>query len=113
EEDQPIVELQTDKMITELTAPTKGTVTEILIKEGTTIPVGTTILTIETEGTTPETENAVDKPSQKSSQNSFSRHSKATDQPLTGTKSTKFSRSKRIKAAPHTKKVAREHGVEI
>lgn len=113
EEDQPIVELQTDKMITELTAPTKGTVTEILIKEGTTIPVGTTILTIETEGTTPETENAVDKPSQKSPQNSFSRHSKATGKPLTGTKSTKFSGPRRIKAAPYTRKVARELGVDI
>ena len=45
--DQPIIELQTEKMVTELSAPVAGTISKVHIEEGQTIPVGTTILEIE------------------------------------------------------------------
>ena len=49
EQDQPVVEVQTDKVNAELTAPTTGKVNKILFSEGETVEVGRTIFTIQTE----------------------------------------------------------------
>ncbi|MFD6440135.1 dihydrolipoamide acetyltransferase family protein [Peribacillus sp. NPDC060186] len=56
-QDQPIVEVQTDKVNAELTAPTTGVVKKILFSEGDTVEVGTTIFTIQEENdiSVPET----------------------------------------------------------
>ena len=40
-EDEPIVELETDKVSVEVTSPTSGVLSEISIKEGETVGVGT------------------------------------------------------------------------
>ncbi|MGE7761218.1 dihydrolipoamide acetyltransferase family protein [Peribacillus sp. NPDC097895] len=48
-QDQPIVEVQTDKVNAELTAPTTGVVKKILFSEGDIVEVGTTIFTIQEE----------------------------------------------------------------
>ena len=40
-EDEPLVELETDKVSVEVTAPTSGVLSEISIKEGETVGVGT------------------------------------------------------------------------
>jgi len=54
--DQPLVEVQTEKMVAEISSPVSGTIKEILIEPGTTITVGTTIIKIEEEnGTNVET----------------------------------------------------------
>ncbi|WP_010171287.1 dihydrolipoamide acetyltransferase family protein [Bacillus coahuilensis] len=45
--DTPLVEVQTDKMTAEIPAPITGTVREIIIKEGNTVNVGTTLLVME------------------------------------------------------------------
>lgn len=45
--DQPILEVQTDKVNAELPAPASGVVTEIFFAEGDTVHVGTTLLTID------------------------------------------------------------------
>ncbi|GIO08790.1 dihydrolipoyllysine-residue acetyltransferase component of pyruvate dehydrogenase complex [Brevibacillus reuszeri] len=45
--DQPILEVQTDKVNAELSAPASGVVTEIFFAEGDTVHVGTTLLTID------------------------------------------------------------------
>ena len=49
-EDDPIVELETDKASVEVPASDGGTVTEILVSEGDEVSVGQTILKVETEG---------------------------------------------------------------
>ncbi|MBK5481756.1 2-oxo acid dehydrogenase subunit E2 [Peribacillus sp. TH16] len=56
-QDQPIVEVQTDKVNAELTAPATGVVKEILFTEGDIVEVGTTIFTIQEENdiSVPET----------------------------------------------------------
>ncbi|MFS0644409.1 dihydrolipoamide acetyltransferase family protein [Siminovitchia sp. 179-K 8D1 HS] len=102
--DQPLVEVQTEKMVAELTSPANGTVKEILVDIGKTIPVGTTILTIASEqGSDPAPFNAKKEgaisaiPIQKSMI-----MEKPRQDPL-----------KRVKAAPYTRKVAREHDVDI
>ncbi|WP_339226668.1 dihydrolipoamide acetyltransferase family protein [Oceanobacillus sp. FSL K6-2867] len=109
EEDQPIVELQTEKMVAELTAPAKGIVKEIYIAEGTTIPVGTTILTIEAEDSIKKTESSA---TQKE-ESSHSVQSAVSDGYKTQTKLAKTNGPKRIKAAPYTRKIARELDVDI
>jgi len=44
---QPIVEVQTDKVTTELTAPVAGTVRQIVAREGDVVPVGSVLCVIE------------------------------------------------------------------
>jgi len=48
--DQPLVEVQTDKMVAELTSPCSGIVKEIRIEVGETVQVGTSLLYIEADG---------------------------------------------------------------
>ena len=40
-EDEPLVEIQTDKTTVEIPSPAGGTVTKILVEEGAVVPVGT------------------------------------------------------------------------
>ncbi len=47
---EPIAEIETDKVTTELTAPTSGTLSELLIAEGTTVPIGTALVRIRAQG---------------------------------------------------------------
>ena len=47
---EPIAEIETDKVTTELTAPTSGTLSELLIAEGTTVPIGTALVRILAQG---------------------------------------------------------------
>jgi len=45
-EDDPLVEIQTDKTTVEIPSPAAGTVTSILVEEGKVVPVGTVIVVI-------------------------------------------------------------------
>src|SRR2546421_5157351 len=45
-EDDPLVEIQTDKTTVEIPSPAAGTVTKILVAEGETVPVGTVLVVI-------------------------------------------------------------------
>ncbi|PKR86604.1 dihydrolipoamide acetyltransferase family protein [Heyndrickxia camelliae] len=83
--DQPLVEVQTDKMTAELPSPISGVVRDILIEEGTNVSVGTTLLIIDTEEMHLDFSDRPEKPLPK----------------------------KRIIAAPHTRRIARELGVNI
>src|SRR5215218_134469 len=48
EADEPLVEISTDKVETEIPAPAGGRLKEILVKPGQTVDVGTVLATIET-----------------------------------------------------------------
>jgi pyruvate/2-oxoglutarate dehydrogenase complex dihydrolipoamide acyltransferase (E2) component len=59
-EDDPLVEIQTDKTIVEIPSPAAGTIARILVAEGEVVAVGTVLVTIGEDGATPaETEPAV------------------------------------------------------
>ena len=45
-EDDPLVEIQTDKTTVEIPSPAAGTVTRILVGEGEIVPVGTVLVVI-------------------------------------------------------------------
>lgn len=85
--DEPIVEVQTDKMVAEIPAPKSGVVKEIVVGTGETISVGTTVMIIEDESA------VITQPSKEQPENK--------------------SKSKRIMASPYTRKIARENGINI
>src|SRR2546429_8968730 len=45
--DQPLLEVETDKVALEIPSPAAGYLTEVLVKEGETVPVGTLIARLE------------------------------------------------------------------
>ena len=55
---EPLVEIITDKVNVEMPSPESGTLLEILVPEGKTVPAGTTIALLETERTSPDTATA-------------------------------------------------------
>ena len=52
-EDDPLVEIQTDKTTVEIPSPAAGTVTSILVSEGEVVPVGTVLVVIGGDGSGP------------------------------------------------------------
>jgi 2-oxoisovalerate dehydrogenase E2 component (dihydrolipoyl transacylase) len=52
-EDDPLVEIQTDKTTVEIPSPAAGKVTQILVEEGAVVPVGTVLVVIGGDGTGP------------------------------------------------------------
>jgi pyruvate/2-oxoglutarate dehydrogenase complex dihydrolipoamide acyltransferase (E2) component len=64
-EDDPLVEVQTDKTTVEIPSPAAGKVTSILVEEGSIVPVGTVLVVIGGDGATaaaPATKPAESKP---------------------------------------------------
>jgi pyruvate dehydrogenase E2 component (dihydrolipoamide acetyltransferase) len=55
-EDDPLVEIQTDKTTVEIPSPTAGKVTQILVEEGKVVPVGTVLVVIGGDGAGPREE---------------------------------------------------------
>ncbi|RXZ00242.1 dihydrolipoamide acetyltransferase family protein [Fictibacillus sp. S7] len=102
--DQPLVEVQTDKVTAELPSPVAGKVTDILVKEGETVTVGTVLLCLESEGASavPQTPKSQE-PLMEAGADSSSSSGQASLAML----------NKRVLAAPYTRKVARDHGVDI
>ena len=92
--DQPLVEVQTDKMVAELPSPASGVVKDIVIDKGNTVSVGTTLLVLEEAG---GKEKAL---SAEPMLEYIAQPNKKTERLF-------------IKAAPYTRKIAREVGVDI
>jgi pyruvate/2-oxoglutarate dehydrogenase complex dihydrolipoamide acyltransferase (E2) component len=85
-EDDPLVEIQTDKTTVEIPSPAAGRVTRILVAEGKVVPVGTVLVVIgESDGDEPRADDAPPRP---------------------GT-------SVRVRATPLVRRVAQELGVEL
>lgn len=99
--DQPLVEVQTDKMVAELPSPGAGTVKEIIIDTGTTVQVGTTLLYIEGEGSPAAAAEA--KPAGKTEGQAEKKEEKKTF----------ISSFNRVLATPYTRKIARDHNINI
>ena len=102
-EDQPVAEVETDKAVVEVPAPVNGTVREILAEEGEMVPVGTVIITFDVDGEATEesepsaTEGTTDED----------------DSEPAGTEAEAESTGGRTFAAPSTRRLARELGVDI
>jgi pyruvate dehydrogenase E2 component (dihydrolipoamide acetyltransferase) len=88
-EDDPLVEIQTDKTTVEIPSPAAGKVAKILVGEGEVVPVGTVLVVIG-DGAAPASE-APEKPKP----------------------SNKLPRGERVRATPLVRKVAQELGVDL
>jgi pyruvate dehydrogenase E2 component (dihydrolipoyllysine-residue acetyltransferase) len=94
-EDQPLVEIQTDKTTVEIPSPAAGKVARIFVEEGQTVPVGTVLVAIGEDGAAPPDEEqprAEPAPQQEAA-------SSAADE--------------RVRATPLVRKVAQELGVDL
>ncbi|MCM3732919.1 2-oxo acid dehydrogenase subunit E2 [Fictibacillus nanhaiensis] len=108
--DQPLVEVQTDKVTAELPSPAAGTIKDIKVKEGDVVTVGSVILTIEASSSI-QSEKKIEEPANIEEQ-------PVVDKIVAAPKNTVFAGgvatlNKRILAAPFTRKIARENGVDI
>jgi len=93
-EDQPLVEIQTDKTTVEIPSPAAGKVTSILVAEGDVVPVGTVLVVIGGDGTEPalpEASNTV----------------------LQAQAPAPTERPARVQATPLVRRIAAELGVEL
>jgi pyruvate/2-oxoglutarate dehydrogenase complex dihydrolipoamide acyltransferase (E2) component len=85
-EDEPLVEIQTDKTTVEIPSPAAGVVSKILVDEGQVVPVGTVLVVIGGDGVRP----APSPPSDKVSQG-----------------------AQKVRATPLVKRLAKELGVDL
>ena len=85
-EDDPLVEIATDKTTVEIPSPASGPVSRILVAEGEVVPVGTVLVVIGGDGSTPGPEKAAPQP---------------------------VAREEKVRATPLVRKVAAELGVDL
>lgn len=98
--DQPVAEVQTDKMVAELPSPASGIVKKIVVEEGETVEVGTVLLYIENEDG-----HQADKMDKKEM------NVKERKEPEK--RNTPPSPFGRVLATPYTRKIARDHQINI
>ncbi len=104
--DQPLVEVQTDKMVAELTSPCSGVIKEIIIEAGETVHVGTSLIYIEADDKSSKKEHVVQPKVEKVTL-------KQNVQPKNVLTTTSITSFNRVLAAPYTRKIAREHDINI
>ena len=99
-EDDPLVEIQTDKTTVEIPSPAAGKVSRILVAEGETVPVGTVLVVIGGDGAAPPAEE--EQP----------RAEPAPQQDTSGVRSRPGPEG-RVRATPLVRRLAQELGVDL
>lgn len=108
-EDQPMVEVMTDKATVEIPSPVKGTVSELLAKEGQTIEVGKVIIRIAENGKTAQPKAASPEPMKAPTSSVM----KPTERVVQAIPSAEEPLPFNILATPATRKLARDLTVDI
>ena len=103
-EDDPLVEIQTDKTTVEIPSPAAGTVTRILVEEGKVVPVGTVLVVIggEPDGDQPRAEAPPEASTEDASARAESEGQSLGPVP-----------AGRVRATPLVRRVAQELGVDL
>jgi len=99
-EDDPLVEIQTDKTTVEIPSPAAGTVARILVEEGKVVPVGTVLVVIG-NGSAADPHISVPKAPQKPVSGSEPQSPKG------------MSRTGPVRATPVVRRIAQELGVDL
>jgi pyruvate/2-oxoglutarate dehydrogenase complex dihydrolipoamide acyltransferase (E2) component len=100
-EDQPLVEIQTDKTTVEVPSPAAGKVARIMVEEGKVVPVGTVLVVIGEDGAAPteaDEPRADEAPPKK---------------PPSGGQAPGPARAGRVRATPLVRRLAQELGVDL
>jgi pyruvate/2-oxoglutarate dehydrogenase complex dihydrolipoamide acyltransferase (E2) component len=98
-EDDPLVEIQTDKTTVEIPSPAAGKVAKILVGEGEVVPVGTVLVVIG-DGAAPATEAATEPEPERAAEPSNKLLQERAP-------------AERVRATPLVRKVAQELGVDL
>ena len=96
-EDDPLVEIATDKTTVEIPSPAAGRVSRILVAEGEVVPVGTVLVVIGGDGA----------PSRPSAER------RARPQPPPAATASVYQSQARVQATPVVRRVAQELGVDL
>src|SRR5712671_6239557 len=105
-EDDPLVEIATDKTTVEIPSPAAGVVTSILVAEGEVVPVGTVLVVISANGAAPSEprpERTVPAPARDESSQASDKSSHASDESSQG----------KVRATPLVRRLAEELGVDL
>jgi pyruvate dehydrogenase E2 component (dihydrolipoamide acetyltransferase) len=97
-EDDPLVEIQTDKTTVEIPSPAAGTVARILVQEGQVVPVGTVLVVIGADGSPTDEQPRAEPAPQRRSKASGSE-----PQPV----------EERVRATPLVRRLAQELDVDL
>ena len=97
-EDEPLVEIQTDKASVEVPSPVAGTISRILVAEGDVIPVGTVIVVIGEEGADADPAKTREEPRESG---------------ITSASTTAADERPRVQATPLVRRIAEELGVDL
>ncbi len=124
--DEPLFEISTDKVDAEIPSPAEGVLTEILVKEGETVPINTVVARIGAEGEAakgpaPRPEPASEKApapaaaAQVAAPKAAAPSTQAPAQPPApaATRDEKAALRRKTKSSPVVQKIAGEHGVDI
>ena len=98
-EDQPLVEIQTDKTTVEIPSPAAGKVAQILVEEGKVVPVGTILVVIGEDGAAQPAEDQPRAEPAPSARPEGQAPRRAPDG--------------RVRATPLVRRLAQEHGVDL
>jgi pyruvate dehydrogenase E2 component (dihydrolipoamide acetyltransferase) len=120
-EDQPVIELETDKAVIEVPSSISGTVTEILVQQGDTVTVGQAIIKVEPSAaaapaaaaSTAGAQETTATPAPTPSPGTPSAAPAAATPPAPITAAATTTPTKLVPAAPSTRRLAREIGVDI
>ena len=96
-EDQPLVEIQTDKTTVEVPSPAAGKVARILVEEGKVVPVGTVLVVIGEDGAVPDEQPRAEPPASAPS----------------GKQDPGRAQAGRVRATPLVRRLAQELGVDL
>lgn len=108
--DQPLLEVQTDKLTAEISAPAAGTVAHIAVNEGDRVQVGDVLIQIKPPEEKEEAlrgKGNTNTAQEKIGPNNVEKVPEKKEQHF------KIPRTKRVLATPYTRKIARENGVDI
>ncbi len=100
-QDQPMVEIQTDKALVEISAPQPGRIVEVRVAEGNVTPVGTVIIVIEPSGATPLVAPSAPEPILSGTV------------PAAAPSGREDAPARRVVAAPAVRRMAHEAGVDL
>ena len=109
-EDDPIVEISTDKVDTEVPSPFSGTVSNLFVKEGDTVAVGTPLLELDGGGEGESTENKVQKEEKTEQKPESSMGDKST---INNNNNDHIRKDKSQKLSPIVRKLAKKNNVNL
>lgn len=108
---EPLVEIETDKVVVEIEAPENGVLAGIKSREGAVVPVGQTIAWIVAPGETPPAETAADTAVQAMA--AQARHSGSAPAAAAASPAVQTPPARGPRISPKARRIAEERGVDI